>query len=69
MSDKIWGPAPPKGRSVTHPPGKAAGNDQLSSAVEHLHWEHPHHVQGEGLQNKGTNRINHPVTSSVYGSK
>lgn len=66
-SDKIWGPKPPQSRSVAHGPGKAVGTDTLGPAVEHLHWEHPHHVQGVGLQNKSTARINHPITSSTYG--
>lgn len=67
--DKVWGPKPPQGQSPHHAPGMAAGNDQLSSAVGQLHWEHPHHVQGEGLQNKGTEKIHRPVTSSTYRGK
>jgi hypothetical protein len=69
MSDSgIWGPQPPKSAAVTHAPGKAVGTDSLSGAMKQLHSEHPHHVQGEGLQHRSTGKIHHNVTSNVYGA-
>lgn len=66
---RIWGPRPPQSNPTPHAPGAAAGDDKLSSAVGQLHWEHPHHVQAEGLQNMGNKAIHRPVTSSTYRGK
>lgn len=67
--DRIWGPKPPQSRATPHAPGAAAGDDKLSSAVGQLHWEHPHHVQAEGLQNMSSDRIHRNVTESTYSGK
>lgn len=66
---EIWGPKPPQSSPVKHGAGAAVGKDSLSGAVEQLHSEHPHHVQGEGLQHKSTSKIHHHITSGVYGGK
>ena len=63
-----WGPKPPHSAPVKHPPGGAVGTDTLGGAVGHLHEEHPFHVQGEGLQDKQTPKINFPVGKVYKGS-
>jgi len=63
MADNPWGPKPPRG-SKGHEP--SIGESSLGSAVGHLHKEHPHHVQGEGLHHKSTDAIHKPVSGSVY---
>jgi hypothetical protein len=64
-SDKIWGPKPPQGsRNAGH-----VVSHGLPGAVEHLHHEHPHHVQAEGLQNMHTKAIHHPVSEGTYKGK
>lgn len=57
-----WGPKPPQS------PRNSGGvsESSLGAAVGHLHKEHPHPVQGEGLQHKSTSMIHHPVSSGVY---
>lgn len=62
----IWGPAPPRTPPIRHDPGYAVGQATVKGAVDHLHWEHPNHVQGEDLQGTATRAIHHPVTSSTY---
>lgn len=66
MSDKVWGPQPPKSPNPTHSPGTAAGDSSLSGAVGELHKEHPHHVQGEGLQHMSTTNRHSSVSSGTY---
>ena len=68
MTSGPWGPKPPKGMPVKHAAGAAVGDASLGGAVGHLHKEHPHHVQGEGLQHDSTSSIHHPV-GSVYKGK
>jgi hypothetical protein len=66
-----WGPPPPRpGAGVQRKGHTDMVNDQgIGAAVAELHRQHPHHVQGEGLQNKSTTAIHHPVTSRTYGGK
>jgi hypothetical protein len=64
-SGKIWGPKPPMGsrnQGSVHSQG-------LGGAVGHLHEEHPHHVQGEGLQHKSTAKIHYPISEGTYKGK
>jgi hypothetical protein len=65
-----WGPKPPRTAAINqHQP--SVGTDTLGSAITHFHAEHPHHVQGEGLQHKAADAIHHPVgrPGSVYKGK
>lgn len=55
-----WGPEPPRTPAISQRQ-PSIGTDTLSGAVSHLHMEHPHHVQGEGLQHKAAEGIHHPV--------
>jgi hypothetical protein len=68
MTD-VWGPKPPKSAPIRHSPGAAVGEASLGGAVGHLHMEHPHHVQGEGLHHKSTSAIHHPISSGTYKGK
>ena len=67
--DKVWGPTAPRTAPIRHDPGYAVGTATVKAAVDHLHWEHPFHVQGEDLQSKATRAIHHPVTTKVYGGR
>lgn len=67
--DKIWGPTPPRTAPIRHDPGYAVGTASVGAAVDHLHWEHPNHVQGENLQGTATRAIHHPVTTKTYGGR
>lgn len=67
--DKIWGPSPPRTAPIRHGAGEAVGTSTAAAAVDHLHMEHPFHVQGEDLQGKATKAIHHPVTSRTYGNR
>ena len=69
MKDDYWGPKPPRVKPERHGPGKAVGEDSLSGAVEHLHSEHPFSTHGEGLQDKATGKIHHPISSGTYKGK
>jgi hypothetical protein len=69
MTGDPWGPKAPRSAPIKHSPGAAVGEASLGGAVGHLHKEHPHHVQGEGLQHDSNTAIHHPVSSSVYKGK
>lgn len=59
-NEKVWGPKPPRTAAINqHNP--SIGDNMLGGAIDHLHNEHPFHVQGEGLQHKSTPAIHHPV--------
>jgi hypothetical protein len=62
---KPWGKAAARTPPLGHQP--SVGTATLGSAIGHLHDEHPHHVQGEGLQHKGEEGIHHPVNSVYKG--
>jgi len=67
-SSKPWGvPAARTPAINQHQP--SIGTDTLKGATSHLHMEHPHHVQGEGLQHRGEEGIHHPVHQPVYGGR
>lgn len=65
MAENHWGPQPPKTAPIHHSPGGAVGEDSLSGAVGELHSQHPHPVQGEGLQNKSSGK-RHQAVGHVY---
>jgi hypothetical protein len=64
--DSVWGPTAPRSQPIRHAPGYAVGEATISGAVDHLHMEHPHHVQGEGLQHDSSKAIHHPITDKTY---
>jgi len=66
MGENHWGPQPPRSAPVKHGVGAAVGEASLSGAVSHLHREHPHPVQSEGLHHKSTSKIHHPISSGTY---
>jgi len=67
-SSKPWGKTAARTPAINqHQP--SIGTATLSGAVGHLHDEHPHHVQGEGLQHMGEEGIHHPVHQPVYGGR
>lgn len=64
--DSVWGPTAPRTPPIRHDPGYAVGVSGVGAAVDHLHAEHPHHVQGEGLQHDASKAIHFPVTDKTY---
>ena len=65
---KPWGKTAARTPAINqHQP--SVGTATLGAAISHFHDEHPHHVQGEGLQHRGEEGIHHPVHQPVYGGR
>ena len=67
--EKPWGHPSPRSKPVKHDVGAAVGEASLSAGVQHLHHEHPHHVQGEGVHHEADKAIHMPISPPIYKGK